>query len=261
MNLKISILLPTLGMRESEIKRLLDSLVEQTYTNLEIVIVVQGNFGIVQKICDLYLEKLNIIIINTNEIGLSKARNLGLKYTSGDIVILSDDDCWYHKNSVKIIADFFIKHPELDILLTQIFDPVTKEFYKQYSGKSISISGFSKLLSRSSIEIAFKKKDPVIDFDILFGLGGKYVSGEETDYLIRALKQNKRIHYEPIVTVFHKKKKNKETKQKLIAKGAFYSKNFGFFISNMVLLRDLVIKHQNNYRWFWNGYFDYKKYE
>ena len=115
------------------------------------------------------------------------------------------------------------------------------------------------LLSKSSIEIAFKRDEPYLEFDVLFGLGGKYVAGEENDFLIRALRSKKVIQYEPIITVFHQKKTNRENEKQLIAKGAFYSKNFGFFISNLVLLRDLIIKHQNNYRWFWNGYYDYKK--
>lgn len=261
MSIKLSILVPTLGSRKVEIKRLFDSLMEQTYNNLEIITVVQGNFELMRELCDSYLGKLNIIFITMHEAGLSKARNLGLKYVSGDIIILSDDDCWYNHGAMKTIVDFFDSNSDVDVLLTQIYDPIAKVSYKNYPPKSAKVTKPINLLSKSSIEIAFKKEDPLLEFDNLFGLGGRYVAGEENDYLIRLLKNNRVIQYEPIVTVFHEKKINEESNKQLVAKGALYSKNFGFFISNIVLLRDLLIKHQNNYRWFWNGYFDYKKYD
>ena len=131
--------------------------------------------------------------------------------------------------------------------------------YKDYPKEKATLNRPIDVLSKSSIEIAFRRNEPIIEFDELFGLGGKYIAGEENDFLVRSLKRKKVIQYEPIITVYHERKDYKESKKQLIAKGAFYSKNFGFLISNLVLLRDLLKKHQNNYRWFWNGYFDYKK--
>ena len=45
----ISILVPTMGTRENELKRLIESLKKQTYNNFEVVIVSQGNHDMVEK--------------------------------------------------------------------------------------------------------------------------------------------------------------------------------------------------------------------
>ena len=259
MKFKVSVLVPTVGARKAEIIRLFESLNNQRYKFFEVVVVAQGNYDSMKKLCDAYSEKFDIVYISTDKKGLSRARNIGIRNLSGDIVLLSDDDCWYEKNAIERIVEILETKNDVDILLTQIFDPIANEPYKAYPQKSKKLTRLTELLSKSSIEIAFRKTDPVIDFDELFGLGGTYLAGEENDFLIRSLKENRRIRYEPFVTVYHEKKMPGESNAQLIAKGAFYSKNFGFIVSNLVLLRDLLIKHQNNYRWFWNGYFDYKR--
>lgn len=259
MILKISVLVPTIGARKVELIRLFESIIEQNYAQLEVVLVVQDNFESMRELCDSYSEKLDIVYVPTDKKGLSRARNIGLQHLTGDIVLLSDDDCWYENNGINSILNFFNENDNVDVLLTQIYDPVSDVPYKHYPENSEQLTKPIELLSKSSIEIAFRRREPILDFDELFGLGGMYVAGEENDFLIRSLKKGKIIQYEPIVTVYHEKKQQKESNKQLIAKGAFYSKNFGFLISNLVLLRDLLIKHQNNYRWFWNGYFDYKK--
>lgn len=256
---KISVLVPTLGSRETELKRLFESLINQKYDKLEIVIVVQDNFDLTRRICNLYSRQLDIVYIETSQMGLSKARNIGIEKATGDIILLSDDDCWYEKNSLKFISEFFASNAEMDILISKIYDPIGNVDYKDYPKEATSLKKKVELLSKSSIEIAFKRDKIDIKFDELFGLGARYVAGEENDFLIRALKKGNKIQYEPVVTVYHEKKHTRESNSQLVAKGAFYAKHFGFFVSNLVLLRDLIIKHQNNYRWFWNGYIGYKR--
>ncbi|MCI5957783.1 MAG: glycosyltransferase family 2 protein [Clostridiales bacterium] len=258
MDILISLLVPTLGQREMEFKRLLDSFVAQSYQSMEVVVISQDNHQAVENQCKMYHDRLVIKHLKSDIRGLSLARNIGLRETTGDIIVLSDDDCWYPSNAMKSIADEFVAHPEMDVLLTQIYDPIANCPYKSYGKAARNLNKTTDLLSRSSIEIAFRKDDTVL-FDELFGVGATYVAGEENDFLIRCLKSKKIIVYKPITTVFHEKKARKESPAQLIAKGAFYAKHFGFIVSNLVLLRDLIIKHQNNFREFWNGYFSYKE--
>ena len=252
----ISLLVPTLGQRESEFKRLLDSLAAQSYKNIEIIVVSQDNHHIVSNQCDRYKDCLRIRHLTSDVKGLSLARNIGLQEATGDIIILSDDDCWYPSNAMKSIIDAFILYQDADVLLTQIFDPIANCPYKNYEKDDKTLRKAIHLLSRSSIELAFRKDNNLL-FDELFGLGAKYVAGEENDYLIRCLKSNKKIVYKPMITVYHEKKNKKESPAQLRAKGAFYAKHFGFVVSNIVLLRDFIKKHQNNYKEFWIGYYDY----
>lgn len=258
MDMLISLLVPTLGQRKAELERLLDSLAVQSYKNIEIVVISQDNHHIVADQCDMYKDRLTIKHLTSDVKGLSLARNVGLHESTGDIIILSDDDCWYPPSAMRSIVDAFASRPQTDVLLTQIYDPISDCPYKNYEKDMKTIDKAIDLLSRSSIELAFRKDEKIL-FDEHFGLGATYVAGEENDFLIRCLRSKKKIIYKPQITVYHRKKDHKQSPAQLRAKGAFYAKHFGFFVANLVLLRDLIKKRQNNYREFWNGYFNYVK--
>ena len=84
----------TMG-RFKDICGLLDSIKVQTYPNIEIILVAERSQELVEKIGMYVTEKsiLNLkVLFNEREQGLSPARNLGIKYASGDIVSFVDDD-------------------------------------------------------------------------------------------------------------------------------------------------------------------------
>lgn len=252
--MKLSLLLPTLGERRDEIKRLLDSLNIQEYKEFEVIIVSQGNHDIIRGIIN-YYSQLEIIHVPIDKKGLSHSRNVGLKHCTGSIVLLSDDDCWYHKDSLKIIADEFIQDSKLDVLLTQIYDKENEKLYKSnYGHESKIIERDKELLSKSSIEIAFNKDSCPIGFDENFGLGGVYNSGEEIDFLINNFSKEKKFKYLPKITVYHPRKVALGDQNRVINRGALYAKNFGLRRAIMDLMKDLVVRKRNYFRLFFKGY-------
>jgi glycosyltransferase involved in cell wall biosynthesis len=48
--------------------------------------------------------------------GLSKARNLGLKHATGDIIAFPDDDCWYEPTTLTFVEQWFVQNPGYGIL-------------------------------------------------------------------------------------------------------------------------------------------------
>lgn len=256
--MKISVLVPTLGSREEELNRLIDTLEKQTYKNFEVIFVTQGNHDKIANMIKSH-KHLTIKQLKMNTKGLSKARNVGLKAVTGDIVILSDDDCWYPFDAFEHITDIFDAQKNAKIVLTQIFDPNKNVLYKSYDSNSQYINNKLKLMAKSSIEIAFKK-DLVLNsrFDELFGLGSKFICGEEIDFLLSNY-EKKTIYYSPTITVFHDRKDGSSNQNQIIAKGAIYGKNFNVLICLLVLFRDLFIKHENNFKYFWEGYNEYFK--
>ena len=76
--MKISVLVPTLGKREKEIRRLLETLEKQSYKDFEIIFVTQDNHEIVKDIICKY-GNLDIKQIEMSVKGLSRARNRGLE--------------------------------------------------------------------------------------------------------------------------------------------------------------------------------------
>lgn len=255
--MKFTVLIPTLGERPKELVRLLDSIISQLYNSCEIIIVSQDNHDVVAGIIKEY-SGLDILHIKIEQKGLSHARNVGIAYATGDIVVLSDDDCWYTDTAFKQIYEVFQSNKQIDICLTKAFDKDNSLPYKTYPKRAFFISNRLQLLSKTSFEIAYKRetvKQPF--FDESFGLGADFVCGEEVDFLIRNLKKGN-ILYVPQTTVYHPKKETRSDKR-ILAKGALYKKHFNIVIGLMVLARDFIVKKQNNFVNFFKGYYEYSK--
>ncbi len=88
----ITVVVPIYGV-ERYLKRCLDSIIHQSYSNLEIILVDDGSPDGCGDICDMYKEQDNRIqVIHQNNMGLSGARNTGLKCASGDYITFIDSD-------------------------------------------------------------------------------------------------------------------------------------------------------------------------
>src|SRR5215212_9261375 len=104
-----SLVLATVG-RTEEVRRLLESLREQTYRNFEVIVVDQNPGDGLTYLLELYRDTLNIRHIRSAK-GISKARNVGLRYTTGDVVAFPDDDCWYAPDLLERVAAKLSAHP------------------------------------------------------------------------------------------------------------------------------------------------------
>ena len=89
---KISIIIPVYQV-EKYIKRCLDSILSQTYSNLEIILIDDGSRDMSGKICDEYtIKDSRIKVIHQDNAGVSVARNKGLDICTGDYVTFVDSD-------------------------------------------------------------------------------------------------------------------------------------------------------------------------
>lgn len=88
----ISVIVPIYNV-EKYINQCIDSIINQTYTNLEIILVDDGSPDNCGKICDEYAEKDNRIkVIHKENDGVSSARNKGIEETTGDWMTFVDAD-------------------------------------------------------------------------------------------------------------------------------------------------------------------------
>ena len=91
-NQLISVVVPIYNV-EKELERCVESLLKQTYTNLEIILVDDGSTDRCPQICDEYLnEDGRVLVIHKKNGGLSDARNEGLIKASGKYVMFVDSD-------------------------------------------------------------------------------------------------------------------------------------------------------------------------
>lgn len=88
----LSVVVPVYNV-ENYLERCLESIINQTYKDLEIILVNDGSTDSSQKICEKYVEKdFRVKLINKKNGGLSSARNLGLEISKGDYIAFIDSD-------------------------------------------------------------------------------------------------------------------------------------------------------------------------
>lgn len=103
MNDLISVIVPIYNA-ESFLVRAIDSIIDQTYTNLEIILVDDGSPDNCPYICDEYAKMDHRIrVIHKENGGLSDARNMGLDMARGKYVVFFDDDDVLNKQFVEIL--------------------------------------------------------------------------------------------------------------------------------------------------------------
>lgn len=90
----ISVIVPIYKV-EKYLPRCIDSLIAQTYKDLEIILVDDGSPDRCPQICDSYAERDNrIVVIHQPNAGVSAARNAGLKIAKGEHIGFCDPDDW-----------------------------------------------------------------------------------------------------------------------------------------------------------------------
>ena len=94
----ISIIVPVYNV-EAYIHQCIKSIIEQSYKNLEIILVDDGSKDKSGKICDDYARKdKRIKVIHKKNGGLSDSRNAGITVATGKYIAFVDSDDWIEKN-------------------------------------------------------------------------------------------------------------------------------------------------------------------
>lgn len=116
-NIKISVIIPVYNV-EKYLKECVDSVLNQTYKNLEVILVDDGSADKSPIICDEYSKIDNRIrVIHKNNEGAAVARNYGMNLISGDyFIFLDSDDYWYYENFIEDIVKILVEN-QTDILV------------------------------------------------------------------------------------------------------------------------------------------------
>ena len=102
---KISVVVPVYNV-EKYLRKCIDSIINQTYKNLEIILVDDGSPDKCGEICDEYAKKDNRVkVIHKKNAGVSSARNDGIDNATGEYIIFVDSDDWLEDNAIEIMVD------------------------------------------------------------------------------------------------------------------------------------------------------------
>ena len=205
-----SLIIPTLE-RKNYLINLLKSLEKQELKNFEVIIIDQNPVDFLKKIIIEWEQKINIIYKNVNFKGACRARNYGAKFAKGKYIAFPDDDTEYPKETLKLIANEFKYINDSDILISDCLDKnMIKENFEKRNTRVYLIKSIFGLLkerivtSQIFLKNSFTSKSNDI-FDEMMGPGAcsPYASNDETDFLIRALKNKKKIYLNRNILIFH----------------------------------------------------------
>lgn len=115
-SINISVIIPIYNV-EKELRRCVDSVLNQTLENIEILLVNDGSTDESPRICDEYaISDSRIIVLHKENGGLSDARNCGLKESKGEFILFVDSDDYIDKEACEKLYSIAIQK-ELDIVI------------------------------------------------------------------------------------------------------------------------------------------------
>lgn len=201
---RYSLVVGTVG-RTSEVARLLASLEAQELRDFELILVDQNaDDRLVPLVASCTFP---VTYLRTPVRGLSRARNLGIEHVRGEIVAFPDDDCWYAPGLLAALSRWFDQHSTQDGVVVQSLDGQGKASLNRKRMRPRQLDAVS-VWGHAISYVVFLRRAVVLGvgpFDVELGVGAgtPWGSGEETDYLLRALKAGFRLWQLPDLAVFH----------------------------------------------------------
>ncbi|MDD3204920.1 MAG: glycosyltransferase family 2 protein [Lachnospiraceae bacterium] len=115
--MKYSIIIPVYNV-EDYLNECINSVLSQTYKNIQVILVDDGSTDTSGLICDKYMREFkNIKAIHKVNGGLSSARNVGVKKACGDYIIFLDSDDYWMDNRALEEIDLYIEKERCNVLI------------------------------------------------------------------------------------------------------------------------------------------------
>lgn len=109
-NILISVVVPVYNV-EQYLERCVDSILAQTYSNLELILVDDGAKDSSGVICDAYAQKdTRVRVIHKENGGLSSARNAGIDIAQGDYISFVDSDDWIEPDALENLLNAAVQN-------------------------------------------------------------------------------------------------------------------------------------------------------
>ena len=198
-----ALILATVG-RTVELNRLFDTLAAQSYRDFEVIVVDQNRDDRLLPVLH-RARYLGLVLrhLRHSPPNLALARNAGIAAADARWLGFPDDDCWYQPQTLARIAlrSRRFDHPHGIVTRWVEQDP-------PYTPATLSWERSSRFrdLPVSSITLFFQREllDRIGGFDGRLGVGQWFGAAEETDIVLRALRADARLVYEPGALVHHR---------------------------------------------------------
>lgn len=240
-----SLILATVG-RTSELNRLFDTLVAQSYRHFDVIVVDQNSddrlLPVLQR-----ARSLGIILKHLRHWppNLALARNAGIAAATGKWLGFPDDDCWYEP---RVLERIMVRSRRSDrprgivvrwVEQDRALPPGLLSWQRSSRFRDIPVSSITLFFERSMLE-------EIGGFDGRLGVGQWFGAAEETDIVLRALRAGALLAHEPAAHVHHlleppagsgSQQARKEARHRARGTGALYAKHR---LPRWVILRGLM---------------------
>lgn len=251
----VSVIVPVYNVA-SYLEQCLDSIVNQTYRNLEIILVDDGSTDESGAICDRYAEQdSRIKVVHKENGGQSSARNVALDMMMGEWVLFVDSDDWIELNTLELL---FEQKDECADLVEFGWNFIYGDSNKVFLNEACVMSGLDalKLLVHTDIYMGLMANKL---FKASYLQKSRFISGryyEDTPFIIEQLYKIKTYQYiaEPLYN--YRRDRVGQTTE------GFTPKRFDLFLNIDSLIEkyegtDMVIYLETFYRyWVKNNYFE-----
>lgn len=249
----ISVIVPVYNV-EKTLERCIDSIVTQSYSDLEIILVNDGTQDSSRDICEEYKKKdSRIRIVDKENGGLSSARNCGLDICSGEYISFVDSDDWIEQDFYQTLINNMVKF-ECDIVISNTFN-IDEEGRKWRPYKAES----SMYLGEEALECNLGCGYPCDDVvwnklykkelweEIRFPFGRIH---EDTFVMAKVMSRAKRVYFDDSISYFYLQRGDSIAHQsfnkKSIDKFDAYAEVAQYIYANFFQYYNLIVKKMIN---------------
>ena len=160
----VSVIVPVYNVEEY-LPRCLDSLCQQSLTNIEILLIDDASNDRCGTICDAYAEKDSRFRVFHNKVnqGLSIARNIGIANADGDYLMFVDSDDWVHEDFCKVACECAVNNQADLVMFRFEYNKKNDRFRENNNTKRLIPNGYKtrieamELLHRGVEQYAWNK--------------------------------------------------------------------------------------------------------
>ena len=197
--------------RPADFARLLPSLLASTVAPREIIVVDQSSSEATEHIVRAaQATETKLVYHRSTERGLSRARNAGIRLAIGDVCAFTDDDCTVSPDWVGWAQRTFDASPEIGLAFGALAPAPhdhTEEFVPAFQPKRQrwTVGRDSLLESGAGANMCIRRDvfDRVGPFDEALGAGGRFRSGEDSDYAYRVARAGYVVVHDAAGVVVH----------------------------------------------------------
>lgn len=228
---ELSLICATKG-RHQELSVFLASLVGQTYPDFEVIVVDQNAPGFLDDIIDVFSPQLPLRHIRIKEYGGCLARNLGIRESCGRIIGFPDDDCEYPAAMLEQVMRRFAADEKLDLFSGSCRSKVDGSFAMTQFVEGVDVLTLQNFWNRHIAFSLFVTRELCIKaglWDERLGVGRRFGSTEETDFVLRLLVAGARGLYDSSVFAHHPPDK-KDGSDRSLRRAWSYGMGWGGFV-------------------------------